>query len=255
MGLVISQLGNVVQSAVGDADRSEAGRHPEHGAAARIVAGHGAARRGRDHRPRSAPSRTTWPPTPTSRTTSSSRSRSGSPPAPASSHRDQVRTAATDEGVPTETVEALVTELRGRAAAGAQDRLPVRIVHRARRVLRDAGGCRRASSPSWNRAPIRLRPRPKRPPDRRLPAAILRRRSERGLDRVEAGSDVLERCRRSPRRAHRERRLRRMPCLSRIWSMRTAVTAAVMTVRNAIPFSITTVAIRRPAVPSGTTSP
>ena len=109
--------------------------------------------------------------------------------------------------------------------------------------------------PSWNRAPTRLRSRPKRPPDRRLPAAILRRRGQRGLDRVEAGSDVLERGLRSPRRAHRERRLRRMPCLSRIWSMSTAVTAAVMTVRNAIPISITTVAIRRPAVPSGTTSP
>ncbi len=51
MGLIVSQLGNVVQSAVGDDDRSEAGGPAEHLAAARLLARHGAARRDRDHRP------------------------------------------------------------------------------------------------------------------------------------------------------------------------------------------------------------
>ena len=51
MGLVISQLGNVVQSSIGDA-RPQRGRRPSvHGPAARLVSRHRAARGDRDHRP------------------------------------------------------------------------------------------------------------------------------------------------------------------------------------------------------------
>ena len=109
MGLIVSQLGNVVQSAVGDADRSEAGGLQNTAQQLGSSLGHGAARRGRDHRPdRRLLRQRRRRPTRPGRREAAGRDPAGRSGSFVSS--DQVRAGAARAGVDSETVDALVED-------------------------------------------------------------------------------------------------------------------------------------------------
>ena len=153
MGLVVSQLGNVVQSAVGDA-RPQRGRRPaEHRPAARLLARHRPARRGRDHRPDRRLHRPTSPPTRRSPTRSSSRSRCGSAPGPASSPPTRSKRRRRRRGSTPRRPTALVDDYEDAQLAALKTAFLFAALLVLASLLRDPATCRSSASTSCRRAP------------------------------------------------------------------------------------------------------
>ncbi len=110
MGLIVSQLGNVVQSSVGERRPQRGGRPAEHRPAARLLARHRAARRDRDQRPDRRLLRQRRRQPEDRRRASSSRSRSGSAPAAASSPRTRSKRRRRRRGSSPATTAELVAD-------------------------------------------------------------------------------------------------------------------------------------------------